>query len=103
MQKDKRAELHEELAEILGSRNVYFQPPAEAQLACPCIIYTLAKVNNKHADDITYKRNFAFKVTLIHSDPDNVIVDKLMDMKYSEFDTSFKTQGRNHYVFTIYK
>ena len=37
---DRRLQLHEELCSVLGSRNVYFQPPETIKLTYPCIIYS---------------------------------------------------------------
>ena len=34
-----RYELHEFLCEILGSRNVYFQPPESVKMKYPAIVY----------------------------------------------------------------
>jgi len=88
------------LREILGSKNVYFQPPSK--LVYPCILYSLDKIDKKYADDTKYLKYNAYKVTLIHPDPDNGIIDKLLDLKYSELLSHFATQGLNHYVFKIY-
>jgi len=95
-------QLQKILEEILGSKNVYFQPPANIQLKYPCIVYSLSDIKDKHADNVHYKRNYLYKVTLMHDDPDNCIVDKLMNMQYADFDNSFSTQGINHYVFSIH-
>ena len=47
----RRNELHEKFCDLLGSRNVYFQPPESVRLVYPCIIYRLGNFNVKHADD----------------------------------------------------
>ena len=99
--KNSRLALHNELVEILGNRNVYFQAPSSDKLKYPCIVYSLSDIDDKHANNKTYLRDYVYKVTLIHKDPENNIVDKLMNFKFSTFDKSFTTQGLNHYVFTI--
>lgn len=99
--KNSRLALHNELVEILGNRNVYFQAPSSDKLKYPCIVYSLFDVDNKHADDTPYIRHYTYKVTLIHTNPDNYVVDKLLNFKYSELTNSFANQGLYHYVFTI--
>lgn len=46
-----RLKLQEELEEILGSKNVYFQPPASVKLKYPCIIYEIDTTDTRHADN----------------------------------------------------
>lgn len=46
-----RPELQEELEEILGSKNVYFQPPASVHIKYPCIIFELSNTDVKRADN----------------------------------------------------
>ena len=38
---ERRLELHEILCTILGSRNVYFQPPESIKMNYPAIVYGL--------------------------------------------------------------
>lgn len=97
-----RLEFHHMLEEILGSKRVYFQAPSNTQMAYPCIVYSLYDLKDKHADNKKYLRDYLYKVTLMHKDPDNEVFDKLMNLEYSDFDNSFTTQGINHYVFSIY-
>lgn len=97
-----RIKLHEEFEELLGNRNVYFQPPKNTQLSYPCIIYKLNKMDTKHANDRVYKKNNAYQVTLIHKDPDNTIKDKLLMFPKTKFNNFFVNDNLNHYVYTIY-
>lgn len=90
------------LETVLGSRNVYFQPAENVSLKYPCITYKLLDVPEKYADNEKYIRNYKYKVTLIHQDPDNDIVNKILNLKQAKFENHFSTQGLNHYVFNIY-
>lgn len=96
-----RLALQCELEQILGSKNVYFQPMETLKMKYPCIVYSLMNIPDKNANNKPYIRDYTYRVTLIHSDPDNCIVDKLMNFPYTSFDRHFATQGLNHYVFTI--
>ena len=100
--KNSRYALHEIFTDVLGSRNVYFQPPASVTLKYPCIVYSLSDVKGKKANNKTYDRNYGYKVTLIHTDSDNDVLDKLLNLPYATIDTAFSTQGLYHYVLTIY-
>lgn len=97
-----RLDFHKLLVSALGSKNVYFQPPESKSLTYPCIVYKLASIPEKYADNTSYTNEYMYKVTLMHEDPDNDIVDKLLKIKHSKFENHYATQGLNHYVFNIY-
>ena len=42
-----REELHELLVSVLGSRNVYFQPPESIRMQYPAIVYARNNMQNK--------------------------------------------------------
>ena len=46
--------LQETLETILGSENVYFQPPESYKIEYPCIIYERANIKAIKADNIGY-------------------------------------------------
>ena len=50
MAKD-RLSLHNILVSILGTSNVYFQPPTTITLKYPCIIYKLDDIEDVRAND----------------------------------------------------
>lgn len=97
-----RLELQTLLETILGSRYVYFQPPESKKLKYPCITYELADIDTRKADDIKYLKFKRYTVTLIHSDPDNALIDVLDDLEYCEFDRVFISDNLYHYVYTLY-
>lgn len=96
-----RLAFHKILVELLGNSNVYFQAPENKVLKYPCIIYKLSDVPEKHADNNKYIRHYEYTVTLIHKDPDNCVVDRILNIPNSKFEQSYATQGLNHYVFKI--
>lgn len=98
---NSRLSLHAIFEDILGSKNVYFQPPGSIKMQYPCIVYSLSEIPIKHANNGVYISNYCYDVTLIDPDPDNEFVDKLKELKYSRFKRHFSTQGLNHYVFTL--
>ena len=74
-----RIDLQYELEKILGSRNVYFQPPEYIKLKYPCIIYSLANFSNRNANDKKYIKYKKYTITLVIQDYDDIIVDDLVN------------------------
>jgi hypothetical protein len=98
-----RLELHSQLVSILGNNNVYFQPPSNIRLKYPCIIYTLSDIAINKADNLIFKKDRRYDVKLIIDDPDNDIVDKILEgFQYCDFDRLFVSDNLYHYVFTIF-
>lgn len=97
-----RLKLHEILCEILGSRNVYFQPPASVKLNFPCIIYERSNVNTLNADDTNYITKKQYTVTVIDKNPDSELPDKISELPYCSFERFFVSDNLNHDVFKIF-
>jgi hypothetical protein len=98
----RRTELQRKLEALLGSRNVYFQPPTGTKLNYPAIVYKLATANDVHADNKIYRRLYRYSLTYITKNPDDPMTDKIDDMQYCSFDTAFSSDNLNHYVYTIW-
>lgn len=96
-----RLTLHEELVLILGSRNVYYQPPESIKIKYPAIIYSRADIDNRFADNEVYNQSHLYKITIVDQDPDSEIVDKMSKFKRSKFERHYATNGLNYDVFTI--
>jgi hypothetical protein len=98
-----RLNLHEELCDILGSRNVYFQPPASLKMKYPCIRYSLTGVDTKRADDRQYKNTKKYEITLIDTNPDSAFFDSILNhFSMCSFDRGYPADNLNHFVFSIY-
>lgn len=97
-----RLELHEELCNILGSRNVYFQPPASITLHYPCIVYSVNNVDNRQADNEIYNQNLQYMITVIDEDPDSEVFHRMKRYRRARFVRPYVADNLNHYVFTIY-
>lgn len=99
---DRRAELGKIFREILGNGNVYFQPPSNTQMRYPAIRYERSEMAVKHADNGTYNRRIRYMVTVIDSDPDSEIVNRVSMLPYCYFDRHYVQDNLNHDVFEIY-
>lgn len=49
-----RLDLQALLEDLLGSRNVYYQPPESVKMNYPTIVYALEDIENTFADDGVY-------------------------------------------------
>lgn len=98
-----RLELHEELCTILGTKNVYFQPPQSVKLKYPCIVYSKTGVNKVNANDKFYRGIDEYQITVIDSDPDSRTPDEILyHFPMCRFDRGFAADNLNHYVLTLY-
>lgn len=99
---ERRLELQKYLETILGSKDVYFQPPNGMVMSYPAIVYEINKINNKHANDLVYKQDRSYSLTVIDSNPDSKITDKISKLPMCNFDRHFTSDRLNHFVFTLY-
>lgn len=97
-----RLDLQAELEELLGSRNVYFQPPASVRINYPAIVYTRSDIDNTFADDSVYMQSHFYEVTVIDEDPDSRIVDAVSKLPTCRFSRHFTSENLNHDTFIIY-
>lgn len=97
-----RLDLQTLLEGILGSNNVYFQPPASVQIRYPAIVYEFADYSVWNANDGKYILQKAYTVTFIHKDPDNQITDAIHQLPYCDFDRRMTTDNLYHDIFTLY-
>lgn len=97
-----RLQLHEELCVILGSRNVYFQPPASVYLRYPAIVYSRSDIVNDFADNLVYKQSDRYKIVHISNDPDDEVVRTISKMPTCRYETNYAKDGLNYNIFEIY-
>lgn len=97
-----RLDLHELLCNVLGTRNVYFQPPESVKMQYPCIVYKRSAVNTQFADNELYMHKKRYTVTVIDKNPDSEIPDKVASIPMCVFDRHFTSDNLNHDVFSIY-
>ena len=97
-----RLDLHNVLKDVLGTANVYFQPPETTKIVYPCILYKRASVATMYADNAPYGQRKSYQVTVIDRDPDSDIPDRLAKLSMCKFDRAYTSANLNHYVFNIY-
>ena len=82
-----RIELQSKLEELLGSRQVYYQPPETVKMEYPAIVYS---------------KSNRYDVTVISKKPDDPVLDKLLGLQYCSYDRHYKSDNLNHDTFSLY-
>ena len=97
-----RLELQSLLESLLGSRNVYYQPPASLSMKYPAIVYVRDDIQSRHAGNGVYSLNTAYSVTLIDKNPESAYVEKIASLPMCSYDRHYVADNLNHDVFTLY-
>ena len=96
-----RLNLQKMLEEILGSKNVYFQPPSSKEMDYPCIIYERARINTDFADNKPYKLDNVYRLTYVDTDPDSDMPDILAKIPQCVFERPYTVNNLYHYAFRL--
>ena len=98
-----RLELHEEFVSLLGSRNVYFRPPASVNMKYDAIRYDLSGKNLIRANDRIYKSTNCYDGVVITLDPDSTLPDEILNhFQMCSFGKPYIADNLNHFPFTLY-
>lgn len=98
----QRLELHEILKDILGTNQVYFQPPPTVSMDYPSIVYKRDYMKIEYADDNPYIHKKRYQVTVIDRNPDSIIPDKVAALPLCSFDRFYTADNLNHDVFKLF-
>lgn len=98
----QRFRLQELLETILGSRNVYFQPPNNFRMEYPCIRYQQDYQDNDYADNFPYRSEKRYLVTVIGLDPDSPVPDMIAALPKCRFSRFYTADDLNHHVYNLY-
>lgn len=97
-----RLDLQFLLEALLGSRNVYFQPPESVKINYPAIVYGLDDIQNVHADDGVYLSQRRYWIVLIDKNPDSEFVDRIVHLPTCRFDRQYPSENLNNWRFLLY-
>lgn len=90
------------LENLLGSRNVYFQPPESVKMKYPAIVYALEDIDNSYADNGVYSSHRKYSVTVIDEDPDSPFIDMVAVLPTCRFNRHYTSNNLNHWVYSLY-
>lgn len=94
--------LREVLEQSAGSQNLYYQPPSGFRMKYPCIVYSLSRIRNEHANDGVYIQHPFYTVTVIDRDPDSKIAAAMSVLPKCAYDRQFVSENLYHTVYTLY-
>lgn len=98
-----RLALQTELENILGSRNVYFNPPSSVKMKYDAIRYELAGKDIKRANNRLYRYVNQYDGVVITRDPDSAIPDKILaHFEMCTFRRPYIADNLYHFPFTLY-
>lgn len=98
----QRLQLQADLAALLGTAHVYFQPPNNVQMKYPSIVYKLDDIETAFADNAPYRNTKRYQVTVIDPDPDSLVPDKVAQLPLCGFERFFTADNLNHFVYNIF-
>lgn len=97
-----RKKVNSVLTELLGSGNVYYDPPASIKMKYPAIRYTLEDVDTTMASNAAHVVHAKYMCTLIDRDADSAIFRKLLYNSMFVFDRHYVADNLHHYVFHVW-
>lgn len=99
---DRRLQLQTMLETVLGSENVYFQPPPNFQMKYPCIVYERDSFNTAFADNMVYKFKKRYSVTVISKHEDDPVNLAMLGFSLCAHNRRFIKDKLYHDVFELY-
>lgn len=99
---DRRVKLQQILEEILGSKNVYYQPLENVRMNYPAIRYSKESIDSEFANNSKYINTKRYQITFIDRRPDNSAIDKILNLPLSSYDRHFISDNLHHDVIIIY-
>lgn len=102
MEMSSRQKLQKEFETLLGSRNVYYQPPNNIVMQYDAIRYSSTTPKVIHANNMKYLKLKCYDGIVISKKPDPEVVEKIMDLPYTSFGSPYVADNLYHYPFTIY-
>lgn len=97
-----RLELQSKLEELLGNKNVYYQPPESLKMGYPAIRYSKKDISTRNANNAIYSKMNCYEVIVISKSPDHPVIDKLLELPLCSFDRHYEANNLNHDVLTLY-
>lgn len=82
--------------------HVYFQPPESVKLKYPCIIYERRTGDTIYANDLPYRFEQCYTVTVIDANPDSKLPYEVAKLPMCKMDRCFTSDNLNHTTFILY-
>lgn len=95
-------ELQAAFEELLGNRNVYYNPPESKKIEYDAIVFTRSSINNRFANNAVYMQDHMYDVTTLTRDPDAPIIEKVSKLPGCSFVTSYVANNLYHTKFRLH-
>lgn len=82
--------------------NVYYEPPTSIQMKYPCIVYQRGSNSVQYGNNLPYRIDTRYILTVIDEDPDSEIIKEIERLPMCSFDRHFTSDNLNHDVFTLF-
>ncbi len=97
-----RLDLQSLLEDMLGSKNVYYQPPESTKMQYDAIRYSKKNIRSTYANNGKYSMKDCYELIVIAKRPDNPVIKKLLALPYCSYDRHYVADNLNHDVLIIY-
>ena len=98
-----RLDLHEKLCEILGNRNVFFQPPETLKIPNRAIIYRMSDMDQKRANNKLYSKTNRYQILFCTPNPDETVYDDILEeFEMSTLERSYRYENLNYYSISLF-
>lgn len=94
--------LQEKLEKLFECRHVYFQPPENLTMEYPAIRYSVNDIDSKYANNKMYVGMKCYDIVVIDKEPDNPIIEKLLELPYASFNRHYVSDNLNHDIIKLY-
>lgn len=94
--------LQELLEKLFECRHVYYQPPDNLIMEYPAIRYSLSDIDSKYANNKMYVGMKCYDIVVIDKEPDNPIIEKLLELPYASFNRHYVSDNLNHDIIKLY-
>lgn len=91
------------LENILGTKNIYFQPPDNIQINYPCIIFERTDVDSKKANNSVFIQQYRYKILVISKNPDELVLNKLSNIPNCSYEQHYIMNNLHHDVYSLIK
>lgn len=91
------------LESILGSDQVYFQPPSNVNMQYPAIRYSFLKLDGKSANNHRYTSEWVYQLILLTRDPEpeSSINKQIAALQYCKFDRTYVSDNIHHFIYNL--
>lgn len=96
-----RLTLHQKLVEILGSNNVYYNPPETIKMKFPCIVYSLDYIDNVDADNKKYIDWTTYKIRVVSYEVDHPATRQILKLPMTRYSSRYVRDGLYHDVIIL--